>query len=195
MPDDPALPGADTSAARQESARAAQANERARARAEALAAKSGKKSPAAVQHPAQKPGASPENGSSPAAVKKTFATNATVAPEDNTVTAAGSPRHGAIPKAQDKYDGKYDKYISSVVWKLRNAMYVPAQTRPGIYYATAAITIDKSGKILSASLVDSSGDALLDKYMLQGIRRAGKIQPPPEGLGNSLDLTFTFVRQ
>ncbi|WP_304392086.1 TonB family protein, partial [uncultured Desulfovibrio sp.] len=102
---------------------------------------------------------------------------------------------GAGFKAQDKYDARFQKYIGKVVWKLRNAMYIPAKTRPGTYHATAQVRYDAAGKILDATLLKGSGDALLDKYVLQGIRRAGSVPPPPAGLGDTLDLTFTLTRQ
>ncbi|MDE6735162.1 MAG: TonB C-terminal domain-containing protein, partial [Desulfovibrio sp.] len=98
-------------------------------------------------------------------------------------------------KAQDKYDSRFQKYISTVVWKLRNSMYIPAQTKPGTYHATAQVRLNSAGKILDESILKGSGDALLDKYVLQGIRRAGSVAPPPAGLGDTLDLTFTLTRQ
>ena len=113
--------------------------------------------------------------------------------------AAAAPKSAAASsssaKAQDKYDSRFQKYISQVVWKLRNAMYIPAQTKPGTYHATAQVRYDSAGKILDASILKGSGDALLDKYVLQGIRRAGSVPQPPAGLGDTLDLTFTLTRQ
>lgn len=118
------------------------------------------------------------------------------APESASKTAAPAPASsGAGFKAQDKYDARFQKYIGKVVWKLRNAMYIPAKTRPGTYRATAQVRYDAAGKILDATLLRGSGDALLDKYVLQGIRRAGSVPPPPAGLGDTLDLTFTLTRQ
>ena len=101
----------------------------------------------------------------------------------------------ASARAQDKYDSRFQKYISTVVWKLRNAMYIPAQTKPGTYHATAQVRLNSAGTILDESILKGSGDALLDKYVLQGIRRAGSVAPPPAGLGDTLDLTFTLTRQ
>lgn len=102
---------------------------------------------------------------------------------------------GSHLRAQDKYDARFQRYLSGVVWKLRNAMYIPAQTRPGTYYATAQVRLNQAGKIMDAHLLRGSGDAMLDKYVLQGIRRAGAVTPPPAGLGDTLDLTFTLTRQ
>lgn len=116
-----------------------------------------------------------------------------------TATAATKPQAASKPaasaRAQDKYDSRFQKYISTVVWKLRNAMYIPAQTKPGTYHATAQVRCDAAGKILDAGILKGSGDQLLDKYVLQGIRRAGSVPPPPAGLGDTLDLTFTLTRQ
>ena len=113
-------------------------------------------------------------------------------------TASAKPAASASTgsaKAQDKYDARFQKYISKVVWKLRNAMYIPAQTKPGTYHATAQVRYNSAGTILDASLLKGSGDAMLDKYVLQGIRRAGSVPTPPAGLGDTLDLTFTLTRQ
>lgn len=92
-------------------------------------------------------------------------------------------------------DAKHQKYLAKAARLLRDKMYIPAQTKPGTYQAMARIKCDKAGKILSSSIVKSSGDKLLDKYILQGIKRAGSIPPPPAGLGDSLDLSFTLQRE
>ncbi|WP_165067101.1 TonB family protein [Desulfovibrio sp. ZJ200] len=98
------------------------------------------------------------------------------------------------PKAQDKYDPRYRKYLSRVVWDLRNAMFIPAETAPGTYYATVRLLLEPTGAIKNATLLESSGDKRLDRFVLQGIRRANSVQPPPAGLGTTLELTFTLVR-
>ena len=116
-------------------------------------------------------------------------------PSQRADTSSAQTSSGSSWKAQDKYDARYQKYLNQVVWKLRNAMYIPAETRPGTYYATAQVRCNSAGKILDASLLKSSGDTRLDKYVLQGIRRAGSVAPPPAGLGDTLDLTFTLTRQ
>lgn len=97
--------------------------------------------------------------------------------------------------AQSRYDEKFGPYITKVVRSLRNSMYIPMQTKPGIYYATAQVNFNKTGKITSCSIIKGSGDELLDRYVLQGIRRAKRVPTPPAGIGDFLDLTFTLVRQ
>ncbi|WP_165075188.1 MULTISPECIES: TonB family protein [unclassified Desulfovibrio] len=146
--------------------------------------------PAPAQAPAQAapPADSHAQAAALAAATATGGATATAA-----ATKPSSSSSGA--KAQDKYDSRFQKYISTVVWKLRNSMYIPAQTRPGTYHATARVRLNSAGKILDESILKGSGDALLDKYVLQGIRRAGSVAPPPAGLGDTLDLTFTLTRQ
>lgn len=226
-PADPATPGADTLDARMASEKAEAANERAKARAEDAAKKSGKKmspTPVAVtgknvaqaeQHTKQVQGESqvqqlkpvnqekittqkniqqqgrPERAERPAQESIPAQQTKHAPPAVSAINA----RHGAIPKAQDRYDEKYDKYLSTVAWKLRNSIYVPVQTPPGLYYATVRIVCDKQGKILNGELLEKSGDETLDKYILQGLKRAGKISPPPADLGDALDLTLTFMRK
>lgn len=110
-------------------------------------------------------------------------------------TAASKPAKGQpVVKAQDKYDARYRKYFSTVTYNLRNAMFIPAETAPGTYYATVRLNVDTAGVIKKYTLLQGSGDKRLDKFVLQGIRRAGRVTPPPAGLGNTLDITFTLVR-
>lgn len=99
-------------------------------------------------------------------------------------------------KAQNKYGERYRKYFSSLTWDLRNAMFIPAETAPGTYYATVRLEVDQAtGTIKKYSLLEGSGDKQLDRFVLQGIRRAGSVPPPPAGLGGTLDITFTLVRR
>lgn len=97
--------------------------------------------------------------------------------------------------AQDQYDARYSKYFFTITRNLRNAMFIPAETAPGTYYATVRLDVDAAGAIKKSTLLQGSGDKLLDRFVLQGIRRAGSVTPPPAGLGNTLDVTFTLVRR
>ncbi|MBS6829393.1 MAG: TonB family protein [Desulfovibrio sp.] len=113
-------------------------------------------------------------------------------------SAAGTPQTGQAgphSMAQDQYGPRYRKYFSTITWNLRNAMFIPAETAPGTYYATVRLQVDAAGAIKKSTLLQGSGDQRLDKFVLQGIRRAGSVEPPPAGLGNTLDLTFTLVRR
>jgi len=86
------------------------------------------------------------------------------------------------------------KYLANARRQLRNAMYIPEKTKPGTYHLTARIKCDPEGKILDSSILKGSGDSLLDKYALQGIHRAGAVDPPPAGMGGTFDVTFTLKR-
>lgn len=157
----------------------ASAEERARQRAEAIAKSAGQ--------PAQ--GA---KAASPA--KSTGLTDEEMRLNLDATAAAKPAQDKAVVKAQDKYDARYRKYFSRITRDLRNAMFIPAETAPGVYYATARLEVDTAGLIKKYTLLQGSGDKRLDKFVLQGIRRAGRVTPPPAGLGNTLDITFTLVR-
>jgi protein TonB len=56
--------------------------------------------------------------------------------------------------------------------------------------ATVAFTIDRSGRVVGASLVGSSGDAALDAEAVAMVRRASPVPAPPAGVGGgSISLT------
>jgi protein TonB len=56
--------------------------------------------------------------------------------------------------------------------------------------ATVAFTIDRSGRVVGASLVGSSGDAALDTEAVSMVRRASPVPAPPAGVGGgSISLT------
>ncbi len=144
------------------------------------------------------------NGSLPGADSRTAqqkaqelaaATAAMQQDTENSDPQAASAKGNSQIKAHDKYDARFRKYIDATVWKLRQAMYIPSETAKGRYQVTARVKLNSAGKILDASLLKGSGDSRLDKYVLQGIRRAESVSPPPQGLGNELDLTFTLTRQ
>lgn len=110
----------------------------------------------------------------------------------------GSPAH---PEKRDQAEKQIkptakksadSQYIAKIRRELRNAMYIPEKTQPGTYHVTARIKCDPEGKILESSILKSSGDALLDKYVLQGIHRAGKVTAPKSG--DTFDVAFTLKR-
>lgn len=86
------------------------------------------------------------------------------------------------------------KYITAATREIRNSVYIPAETKKGIYHPVARIKINSQGKILSSEILKTSGDKTLDKYLLQGIKRAGQISAPPAGLAHEIDLPFSLTR-
>lgn len=178
------------------------ANERAQARAEAAAKSSGKKLNADAQKntPEAKKNANPEKQSHAGALPQEKKKEAQIASQNLENTR---PASHELVKAQtakttapvNDSTSPLERYLSRITWNLRNAMYVPAQAKPGTYHATVQIDCDAKGQILSSDLIKSSGDPLVDKYVMQGIKRAKKILPPPPEAGNKFDLTFTLVRK
>lgn len=113
----------------------------------------------------------------------------------------GQPPSKTQEKKQPTENASAETKVSPAAWianvrrTLRNSIYIPEKTKPGTYHVTAQISYDQAGKILDSSIVKSSGDKLLDKYCLQGIKRAGQIPPPPAGTGMTTDVTFTLTRR
>lgn len=183
-----------------------EANARAKAMAEAAAKSSGKSltpnsAPAkntasqAAKKDALKPknqNPAPASPKVPATMPK--ATPVTAKPAKADASRAPKPEDDT-PKAQEDNDARYHKYLSSVTWKLRNMMYVPVEAKPGVYHATVELKCNAQGQILSSEIVNSSGESIIDRYVLQGIKRAKTISPPPQGLGDTLRLTFTLERK
>lgn len=89
---------------------------------------------------------------------------------------------------------KKRKYLDAASRQIRTSVYIPAETPKGTYHPVAHVKVDAQGKITDSSIVKSSGDKTMDKYLLQGIKRAGKITPPPQGMKNEFDLNFTLTR-
>lgn len=134
-----------------------------------------------------KPVASPATKDVPAEQPKSVGTGIATSGQEIIVKA--------VPPDKNIDDAKYSKYLRRITWDLRNAMFIPVETKPGKYYATVKITCDKQGKILSSDLIKETGDAFLDKYVMAGIKRAKRIVPPPPGFGNEFELIFTLVRK
>lgn len=86
------------------------------------------------------------------------------------------------------------KYLDAASRQIRNSVYIPAETPKGTYHPVARVKVDAQGKITDSSIVKSSGDKTMDKYLLQGIKRAAKITPPPQGMNKEFDLSFTLTR-
>lgn len=172
-------------------------------KAEAAAAKKSGARPGAPQAPSLPENADKKTSEPPTSPMGLTDEEMRLTPSAPEPTAKGRPaqpsenassRNGGV-KAQDKYDPRYRKYLSGVARDLRNAMFIPAETAPGTYYATVRLLLEPTGAIKKATLLESSGDKLLDRFVLQGIRRANSVPPPPTGLGASLEITFTLVRR
>ena len=125
---------------------------------------------------------------------------AAAAPQETPAAHQGiTPSPASVPAtssgiAQDAYGPQFKRYFSNVVWKLRNAIFIPVESKPGTYRVTVRLDVDTAGNIKHYDIVSGSGDERLDKYVRQGIKRAGSIPPPPAGLGTTMDVTLTLTR-
>ena len=110
---------------------------------------------------------------------------------------AGQKAPPVVPAApaQATFGEKMKKYVSNIHWHLLNAILIPAETKPGVYYATVRLHINPDGSVAEYGLVRDTGDGLLDKYVLRGMRRAGNLPPPPPAFDNPVELTFKLRRR
>lgn len=143
------------------------------------------------------PAAAPQPTAAPAAPA---ASPLLTTPPENPAAHQGiTPSPASVPAtssgiAQDAYGPRFKRYFSNVVWKLRNAIFIPVESKPGTYRVTVRLDVDTAGNIKHYDIVSGSGDERLDKYVRQGIKRAGSISPPPAGLGSTMDVTLTLTR-
>ena len=144
--------------------------------------------------------AAPQTPAAPTAPSAPAASPALTTPPENTTAHQGiTPSPASVPAtssgiAQDAYGPQFKRYFSNVVWKLRNAIFIPVESKPGTYRVTVRLDVDTAGNIKHYDIVSGSGDERLDKYVRQGIKRAGSIPPPPAGLGSTMDVTLTLTR-
>ena len=137
----------------------------------------------------------------------------TLAPTAPTVTASGMlPEAYKTPKAQPPavalapaprlaastatQPEDHRKYISNVRWQLLNAITIPVQTPPGQYVTRVRLTVDqKTGEVENFTVVQETGDAFLDRYVLRDIAKVKKVKIPPADFGADVDITLTLVRR
>ena len=83
----------------------------------------------------------------------------------------------------------------SLIAHLNRYKRFPSGASPGV--VQVAFSIDRVGRVVSARLVRSSGDAALDEEAVAMIRRASPVPAPPDGLGGgaiSLSVPIRFSR-
>lgn len=109
-------------------------------------------------------------------------------------TAPSAAPTGGSRLAQDAYAIQFHGYLNKVARQLREASFVPVEAPRGRYYVTVRLTVAKNGSITNYEIVQSSGNDRIDTYIRQGVKRAGKVSPPPAGLASPFDVTLTMVR-
>lgn len=131
------------------------------------------------------------------AVVQAAAPAAPAAPAPVVEPPAAPPRAataGGSRMAQDAYAIQFHGYLNKVARQLREASFVPVEAPRGSYYVTVRLTVAKNGAITNYEIVQSSGNDRIDTYVRQGVKRAGKVTPPPAGLASPFDVTLTMVR-
>jgi protein TonB len=126
------------------------------------------------------------------------------APKPRRVTAERSPppanaRQGQASSSRENLQGSaasadpnvLNRYAASLAASLRNRLRYPAQARSqGISgIATVRFSMDRSGRIISATIVRSAGHPMLDAAALAAARPGSSLPPAPDALPQQ---QFTF---
>ncbi|SDF10528.1 energy transducer TonB [Desulfovibrio legallii] len=180
-------------------ARAAAAEARARERAEALAQGRAASASAPAAPPLPPAPAAPDKAGRPALSKTEDRNTAPAAAQDAPAPAAPAPAAASARKSAadtERSDAAARRrYLRAVSWRLREHIVIPAETAPGEYRVPVRLEVDpQTGAIKDFSVLQDTGDKLLDRYVRLGIRRAGSVPPPPPGLGGRLELTLVLRR-
>ncbi|MGU3494003.1 TonB family protein [Xanthobacteraceae bacterium A53D] len=107
------------------------------------------------------------------------------APQANTLAA---PNSGAFASSSVSPAS----WRSSIMGHLNRFKRYPPESRSRREEGVARVrfSIDRSGRVLSASLTGSSGHSALDSEAVEMVRRASPFPPPPANIGGST-VTFT----
>ncbi|MFG1464384.1 energy transducer TonB [Xanthobacter sp. DSM 24535] len=117
------------------------------------------------------------------AAPATTAAPKTDAPEASTAAAPAIGASSANSAAQATWRGRLMAHLN------RNKRY-PAEANGERGMARLRFTIDRSGRVIGASLVGSAGSSVLDREVLALIHRASPVPaPPPEVAGSTISLT------
>lgn len=113
-----------------------------------------------------------------------------------------APAPAAAPSREAQGASAPSPSVSTASWRgtliahLNRYKRFPGGARPGT--VQVAFSIDRGGRVLSARLVGSSGDAALDDEAVGMIRRASPVPAPPAGVGGggavSLAVPVRFSR-
>mgnify|MGYP001079001384 FL=1 len=88
-----------------------------------------------------------------------------------------------------------EKYVKTVMEKIRPHVIIPAKTPKGKYTVVVQVHVNSKGMITQVGLAHSGGDALLDNSVMRAVTRTGTVPPPPAKKAMDLNLTFVVKRQ
>lgn len=108
--------------------------------------------------------------------------------------STGQPTGNLVGIKAEEPTASEGRYARQVRWTIREAMIIPAELPMGVYTFTIYVKLSETGQIIKADLTHSSGDPLMDKYAMRGIKRVQQIPPPPTQKLRDLHLTFVVQR-
>lgn len=136
----------------------------------------------------------------PVAQQQTEASAESVAAEAKAAPSLETPRESAKSTAPNPGTGESAVRVRTT-WQRqlvahldRNKRYPPGSARRGAEILVS-FTLDRTGRVVSASLVRSSGDSAFDDAALSMVRRADPVPAPPalvadEGLSFTVPVVF-----
>lgn len=121
-------------------------------------------------------------------------------PENEMPAAPSSSPVAAAPQAAPRNPAAVPNWQRELLGRLQRVKRYPeaAQDRSEQGVASIRFTIDRTGHVLSASLVRSSGSDTLDEEAMAMIHRADPLPPPPAEVGGStvtLTVPVSFALQ
>lgn len=113
----------------------------------------------------------------------------TLSPAAATAAPPAAPAPASPPAKSAEQAGEAS-YHAQVLARLREARRYPTAARARRQEGVAQVrfTLDARGRVLDASLVRSSGHAVLDREALDTVRRAAPLPAPPPGSADPLTL-------
>lgn len=143
--------------------------------------------PAAVILPPVRPAAAAKpTPPAPKKVESRKAVNKDLPPAPRTTANAGAPTAASTPAAPGSGMGSSSS-AATATWRGRLVAHLNRHKRfpAGVVRAgtaTVSVTIDRSGRVLSAALVKGSGEPRLDQDAVDLMKRASPVPAPPDSI-------------
>lgn len=150
-----------------------------------------KEKPATVAPSEPQPQPKPDRKAKPVPEKKAEKPTKKPAETDEVTSkkaaAAGAAAPKEAPKAKGTAKVSAASYAKSVMKKVRGTKKKKGAGRGSV---TVGFTVAKDGGLASVKVLQSSGNADLDRIALDHIRRSAPFPPPPEGVGRNFSFEF-----
>ncbi|MDR1855873.1 MAG: TonB family protein [Desulfovibrio sp.] len=103
----------------------------------------------------------------------------------------------ANPESPDKANperGNEGKYLSTLIRTLRKAIILPKSLPSGTWQTTVTVRVAPDGALVESGLKRESGEAVLDRSILEQVGAMKKLPPPPDGAETVVDVPLKFKR-